>query len=190
MTDKKANLMIREYTRTLDEWMEAMQLPSGLRSQMKEAQIVLLPAGYCNCPEAFAHDALDFLNYCQQTNRLKAEICCTDDNFSQIEMCSVKISIGRIFALSTVTGTIFWNVFSCYIYDKLKEYAEQPVPAMETEKPEYMEEPECSFSIIITDAEGKHIEVEYDGPASEIEQVGKTIIQLTTADESRKDSQN
>ena len=103
MTDKKANLMIREYTRTLDEWIEAMQLPSGLRSQMKEAQIVLLPAGYCNCPEAFAHDALDFLNYCQQTNRLKAEICCTDDNFSQIEMCSVKISIGRIFALSTVT---------------------------------------------------------------------------------------
>lgn len=191
MADKKATLKVQEYNRSLNDWMEAMQLPSDLKAQIAKAQIVLLPAEYHDCPTAFANDAVDFLNYCQQKKLLAAEICCTDDNFSQLEMCSVKINLGRIFAgtkdfAKKGTIIIFWNVLSCYIYDKVKDFEVQPAPTAVIEKPAYMEHPECSFSVIVKDTDGKHIEVEYDGPVSEIEQVRKTIIQLTTPEEQEK----
>ncbi|MCM1313387.1 MAG: hypothetical protein NC206_10105 [Bacteroides sp.] len=190
MADKEENITIKEYTRSLGGWMEQMQLSADLKATVRDAQVVLLPAGYIDCPEAFAHDALDFLHYCQQAGTLKAEICCTDENFTQLELCSFKVNIGRILALSTVSGTIFWNLVSSYIYDKCKVYMEQTTTIEIPEQPEYMNGPECSFSVIITDATGKNIEVSYDGPASKIDKVGETIIKLTQPEVPSKDSLN
>lgn len=169
-------LVVKEYHKTLNDWCEEMALPDDLRQSVMSSQLVLIPEGYKDNPKAFTNYANDFYQYCKHIDNLSIEICCNDDDFTQFELCSVKVRLGKIISASSISGVILWSVVSGYIKDAIDsafrtEQAEEQV----VDSPSFQSEPECSFSVIICDSTGKYIEVKYDGPVSGMEEAGEQI---------------
>ena len=179
---EEPRLTIRDYNKTLEEWCKEMHLSVKTESSVMNAQIVLLPDGYKDCTTAFALSADDFYNYCKKSNLLSVEICCEDEDFTKLELCSSKLRLGKIFSTTTISGIIIWNLVSGYIKDTIDSaVVDKPVVEQVIEdKPTYMSEPECSFSIIVRDSTtGKYVEVKYDGPVSGIDEAGDQIKKIT-----------
>ena len=172
-------ITIHPYTKSIEEWMEDMVIPDGERGQIAEADVVVLPVGYRDCEQAFATSVYDFLMYARERGLFNIEVCCSEDGFSELELCSAKKRLGKFFLASTITGTIFWGVVSDYIYDQVKPILPQFIPIENVGTPHYLEAPEVSFSIVIPDSLGNKQEITYDGPVEGIDKVGEIIKTLT-----------
>lgn len=172
---KEDYIQISPYAKTIDQWMVEMKIPSELRTKISTSDVILLPVGYHNRPLAFANGAYEFMEYCIGQNKLNIEICCTDDDFTQIEMCSFQLRLGRYLLPSAVIGVIFWNLISNYIYDQVEHYLPQTNKEDIVDSKDFQSAPEVSFSIILPDANGHNKEIKYDGPLEGIEKVGDII---------------
>ena len=107
---KEDCIQISSYPKTIDQWMVEMNIPSELRTKISTSDVILLPVGYHNKPLAFANGAYEFMEYCIGQNKLSIEICCSDEDFTQIEMCSFQLRLGRYLLPSAIMGMIFWNL--------------------------------------------------------------------------------
>lgn len=174
-------ITIRPYMRSIVEWMEDMRIPAREREQIAEADVVVLPVGYRGCEQAFASSVYDFLEYVHERNSLHVEVCCRDEGFSVLELCSSKKRLGNFLLASTIMGTIFWSILSDYIYDQMKPFLPQFAPIENVETPQYLEPLEVSFSIVIPDSQGNKQEITYDGPVEGIEKVGEIIKTLSNS---------
>lgn len=173
---EEPRLVVREYNKTLKDWCVDMNLADNLVESVKKSQIVIIPDGYRDCPKVFTSYASDFYNYCKNIEGLSIEICCNDEDFTQVELCSVKVRLGKIIATSSISGVILWNVISCYIKDAIDTaLKDEPITEQVVEAPSFQSELECSFSVIINDSTGKSFEVKYDGPVSGMEEAGDQI---------------
>lgn len=173
---EEPHLVIQEYFKTLDDWCTEMELSDPIKQSVMSSQLVLIPEGFRDCPKAFTNYASDFYNYCKHANSVSIEICCNDEEFTQLELCSVKVRLGKIIATSSISGVIIWNIVSGYIKDVIDEAVKtEPVVEQVADVPSFQSEPECSFSVIIRDSTGKCIEVKYDGPVSGMEEAGEQI---------------
>lgn len=172
-------ITIRPYTKSIEEWMEDMEIPAGERGQIAGADVVAFPVGYRDCEQAFATSLFDFLAYARERDLFKIEVCCPEDGFTELELCSAKKRLGKFFLASTITGTIFWGVVSEYIYDQAKPILPQFSPIENVRTPQYLEAPEVSFSIVIPDSLGNKQEITYDGPVEGIDKMGEIIKTLT-----------
>ena len=181
-------ITIRPYSKSIEEWMEDMVIPEGERGQIAGADVVVLPAGYRDCEKAFATSVYDFLAYARERGLFNIEVCSPEDGFSEIELCSVKKRLGKFFLASTITGTIFWDVVSDYIYEQVKPILPQFTPIVNVETPQYREAPEVSFSIVIPDSLGNKQEITYDGPVEGIDKVGEIIKTLTNSNGSESNT--
>lgn len=169
------HLTIQEYHKTLDEWCEEMSVSETVKQSVMSSQLVLLPMGYRDCPKAFTSYTGDFYNYCKRIG-LSIEICCNEEDYQQLELCSVKVRLGKILAPSAISGVLIWNIVSGYIKESIDTIVKDEVATEQVvETPAYQSEPECSFSVIINDTTGKQIEVKYDGPVSGMEEAGDQI---------------
>lgn len=172
---EEPHLIIQEYHKTLDEWCEDMVLPDATKQSVISSQLVLLPWGYRDSPKAFTSYTIDFYNYCKR-NGMNIEICCNDEDFSQLELCSVKVRLGRILAPSAISGVLIWNIVSGYIKEAIDTIVKDEVKVEKViEPPAFQSEPECSFSVIVRDTTGNYIEVKYNGPVSGMEEAGNQI---------------
>lgn len=172
-------ITICPYTKSIEEWMEDMVIPDEERGQIAGADVVVLPFVYRDCEPAFATSVYDFLVYAHERGLFNIEVCCPEDGFSELELCSAKKRLGNYLLASTITGTIFWNVVSDYIYEQMKPILPQIAPIEAVERPQFLEVPEVSFSIIIPDSLGNKQEITYDGPVEGIDKVGDIIKTLT-----------
>jgi hypothetical protein len=172
-------IQISQYTKTIDQWMVEMNIPSDLREKIATSDVILLPVDYHNKSMAFANGAYEFMEYCIGQNKLNFDICCTDDEFTQIEMCSFQLRLGRYFLSSGAIGVIFWNMISNYIYSQVEHYLPQTNKEEIVDTKESQSAPEVSFSIIFPDANGLNKEIKYDGPLEGIEKVGELIKSMT-----------
>lgn len=173
-------LEIREYSKTIEDWCNEMNVSEELKASVLNAQLVLIPAGFENCPTAFSYYATDFYVYCKQINDLTVEICCEEENFTQLELCSFKVRLGKLISPATISGVILWNVISGYIKDVIDANMTNGSPEESvTDKPAFQSEPECSFSVVVRDSTGKYIEVNYDGPVFGMEEAGNQIKKIT-----------
>lgn len=173
---EEPRLEVREYRKTIDDWCREMHLSDDLIASVMKSQLVLIPVGYRDCPEAFTSYTSDFYNYCKHIEGVSIEICCNEEDFTQLELCSVKVRLGKIFAPSTISGVIIWSLVSGYIKDAIDTVAKsEPVVEQVVETPSFQSEPECSFSVIIRDTTGRYMEVKYDGPVSGMEEAGDQI---------------
>lgn len=179
METNRRHIKIRPYTKSIEEWMEDMVIPAEERGQIAGADVVVLPVGYRDCEQAFATSVYDFLAYAREQGLFQIEVCCTEEGFTELELCSVKKRLGKFLLASSITGTIFWNVVSDYIYDQVKPILPQIAPVESVETPKYFEATVVSFSIIIPDSQGNKQEVIYDGPVEGIDKVGVIIKTLT-----------
>lgn len=172
---EEPHLTIQEYHKTLEGWCEEMSVSETIKQSVMSSQLVLLPMGYRDRPKAFTSYTGDFYNYCKR-NGLSIEICCNDEEYQQLELCSVKIRLGKILAPSAISGVLIWNIVSGYIKESIDTIIKDEVATEQVvETPAYQSEPECSFSVIINDTTGKQIEVKYDGPVSGMEEAGDQI---------------
>lgn len=179
-------LIVREYNRTLEDWCLEMNLSVELEAAVMDSQLVLIPDGYRDCPMAFTNYASDFYSYCKHINGLRVEICCEEEDFTQLEFCSFKIRLGKIISPATISGVILWNVISGYVKDAADSVLkDEPKTEQQTSEPPFQSEPECSFSVIVRDTNNKYIEVKYDGPVSGMDEAGDQIIKI--AGDGRKD---
>lgn len=179
MSKRSDYLEIHPYTKSIEEWMDDMLIPEEERGQIKGADVVALPVGYNGCEKSFASSTLDFIAYARQQGLFNVEICCPEYDFTNLELCSVKIRLGKFQLATAITGTIFWGVVSSYIYDLVKPLLPQITPIEHVESPRFHDAPEVSFSIVIPDSLGNKQEIIYDGPVEGIDKVGEVIKTLT-----------
>lgn len=178
---EEPRLVVREYGKTLKEWCKEMNISKELEVAVFNAQLVIIPEGYMDCPKSFTNYAADFYSYCKQHGVLNVEICCEDEDFTQVELCSLKLRLGKLIAPSSIAGAIIWSVVGGYIKDTLDTIVKNEVSAEQnTYIPSFQSEPECSFSVIIKDSTGMYIEVKYDGPVSGIDEAGEQIKRITS----------
>ena len=173
-TVEESRLVIQEYFKTLDDWCTEMELSDTIKQSVMSSQLVLIPEGFRDCPKAFTNYTSDFYNYCKHINSVSIEICCNDEEFTQLKLCSVKVRLGKIISTSSISGVIIWNLVSGYIKDVI-DVKTEPVAEQVADAPSFQSELECSFSVIIRDSTGKCIEVKYDGPVSGMEEAGEQI---------------
>lgn len=172
---EEPHIITLDYHKTLEEWCEEMSLSETIKQSVMSSQLVLLPMGYRDSPMAFSIHTSDFSNYCKNRG-LRIEICCNEDEFTQLELCSVKVRLGKILAPSAISGVIIWNIVSGYIKESIDTIVKDEVATDQVvETPAFQAEPECSFSVILRDTTGKYIEVKYDGPISGMEEAGNQI---------------
>lgn len=186
------NLQIKPYSISIEQWLNIMDIPPAMRQQIVGADVIALPAGYSNNEKAFAISLYDFMAFVNEKGLLKMEICCTDNQFMVIELCSLKTRLGKFFIPTTIAGVLFWGVLTNYIYDQAKPFLPNITNIEEVETPKFQEAPEVSFSIIMPDSSGNMTEVEYDGPVEGIDKVGEIIKTLTdsNANDDTKQSEN
>ena len=184
MVDNNNHITIRPYMKSIEEWMEDMMIPIGDREQITVADVVVLPIEYRECKHAFATSVYDFMAYARERGLFNIEVCCSDDGFSELELCSAKTRLGKFFLSSTITGAIFWGVLSNYVYDQVEPILPQITPIEVVDTPPFLEAPEVSFSIVIPDSLGNKQEIIYDGPVEGIDKVGEIIKTLTYGNES------
>lgn len=176
---EKPRLVVCEYGKTLKDWCKEMNISKELEVSVFNAQLVIIPEGYMDCPKSFTNYAADFYSYCKQHGVLNVEICCEDEDFTQVELCSLKLRLGKLIAPSSIAGAIIWSVVGGYIKDALDPIIKNEVVAeQDADIPSFQSEPECSFSVIIKDSTGMYIEVKYDGPISGIDEAGEQIIKI------------
>lgn len=169
------HLTIQECNKTLEGWCEEMSVSETIKQSVMSSQLVLLPMGYRDSPMAFTNHTIDFYSYCKHKG-LSIEICCNEEEFTQLELCSFKVRLGKILAPSTISGILIWNIVSGYIKESIDTIVKDEVATEQVvDTPAYQSEPECSFSVIISDTTGKYIEVKYDGPVSGMEKAGDQI---------------
>lgn len=181
-------ITVRPYIKSLEEWMDDMEIPAEERGQIAGADVLVLPVGYRDFERAFASSVYDFMAYAHERGLLHIEVCCPEDGFSELELCSAKTRLGKFFLPSVITGTIFWGILSDYIYDQVKPILPQITPVEFVEMPKFLNSPEVSFSIVIPDSLGNKQEITYDGPVEGIEKVGEIIKSLTNGDGSKQDT--
>lgn len=181
-------ITIRPYIKSLEEWMDDMEIPAEERGQIAGADVLVLPVGYRDFEQAFDSSVYDFMAYVHERGLLHIEVCCPEDGFSELELCSAKTRLGKFFLPSVITGTIFWGILSDYIYDQVKPILPQITPVEVVEMPKFLNSPEVSFSIVIPDSLGNKQEITYDGPVEGIEKVGEIIKSLTNGDGSKQDT--
>lgn len=125
---------------------------------------VVLPERYRDCEQSFASLAYDFIAYARERGLFNIEVCCPEGCFMELELCSVKKRLGRFFLASSITGTLFWGVMSEYIYDQIKTILPQVAPVEAVERPQFLDAPEVSFSIVIPDSLENRQEITYEAP--------------------------
>ena len=166
---------------SIEQYMNFMGIPPSMRPQIVGADVIALPAGYVDNEKAFAVSLYDFMAYVNEQGSLKMEICCTDDQFSVVELCSLKTRLGKFFLPSVITGVLFWNILSNYIYDQIKPVLPNFNPIESVETPQFLDAPEVSFSIVMPDSTGNMTEIEYDGPVEGVEKVGDIVKTLANS---------
>lgn len=172
---EEPHLTIQEYNKTLEIWCEEMSVSDDIKQSVMSSQLVLLPMGYRDSPMAFTNHTVDFYNYCKHKG-LSIEICCNEEEFTQLELCSFKVRLGKILAPSTISGILIWNIVSGYIKESIDTIVKDEVATEQVvETPAFQSEPDCSFSVIVRDTTGNYIEVKYDGPVSGMEEAGDQI---------------
>ena len=82
-------------------------IPAGERGQIAGADVVVLPFGYKDCEQAFTTSVYDFLAYARERSLFKIEVCCPEEGFTELELCSAKKRLGKFLLASTITGTIW-----------------------------------------------------------------------------------
>lgn len=164
------NIEIKESDITFESVYCAEYAPKD--EMLRQANCLILP--YKNFREGidycFSEYAQEVVEYSRTNPDIKMDIVATDDNYKVIELHSLLLSIGIFVATSVVTPIVV-NVISSYVYDKIKELHEKK------------ENVEVRVTFISVNADGTSKQINYDGPANQLETVVDQIKALSGENE-------
>ena len=168
------NLIVKNTTRSREEWMEIAGLPEDLKASVMAADVLIVPSMVADSPKAFMVGTMDIYAILKARLGDRMEICVADDDYEEIELNSRALRLGR-FCVKEVALPLFLSVLGAYVYDRVKE----PEPVEVTvEMPEYQQPATVSFTIAVEDSMGKKKEFQYEGPAADYKAVAAEIEKL------------
>lgn len=168
------NLIVKDTTRSREEWMEIAGLPEDLKASVMAADVLIVPSMMADSPKAFMVGTMDLYAIIKSQLGDKMEICIADDDYEEIELNSRILRLGR-FLVKQVTLPLFLSVLGAYIYDRIKE--PEPID-VKVELPAYQQSATVSFTIAVEDSLGKKKEFQYEGPAADYKAVAAEIEKL------------
>ncbi len=168
------NLIVKDTTRSREEWMEIAGLPEDLKASVMAADVLIVPSMMADSPKAFMVGTMDLYAIIKSQLGDKMEICIADDDYEEIELNSRTLRLGR-FLVKQVTLPLFLSVLGAYIYDRIKE--PEPID-VKVELPAYQQSATVSFTIAVEDSLGKKKEFQYEGPAADYKAVAAEIEKL------------
>lgn len=168
------NLIVKDTTRSREEWMEIAGLPEDLKASVMAADVLIVPSMMPAQPKAFMEGTMDLYAVLKTLMGDKIEICIADDDYEEIELNSRILRLGR-FCVKKVVLPVFLGVLSAYIYDRIKE--PEPIE-VSVVLPEYQQPATVSFTIEVEDTLGKKKEFQYEGPAADYKEIAAEIERL------------
>lgn len=168
------NLIMKDTTRSREEWMEIAGLPEDMKAGVMAADVLIVPSMMADSPKAFMVGTMDLYAILKAQLGDKMEICIADDDYEEIELNSRTLRLGR-FLVKQVTLPLFLSVLGAYIYDRIKE--PEPID-VKVELPAYQQPATVSFTIAVEDSLGKKKEFQYEGPAADYKEVAAEIAKL------------
>ena len=168
------NLIVKDSSRSREEWMEIAGLPEDLKASVMAADVLIVPSMMADSPKAFMVGTMDLYAVIKAQLGDKMEICIADNDYEEIELNSRTLRLGRFVVLS-VALPFFLNIIGNYVYDRIKE-----LKSTETgiDVPEYQQPATISFTIAVEDSMGKKKEFQYEGPAADYKAVAAEIEKL------------
>jgi len=198
MFDEKDIFEIKNSNENFETWISKEFIPNEIKENLKKASILLIPTlGFRdNEKPNFPVGTTELFEYFKRNSpaEVTVDICIGDNLYSELGLYSNYKRLGN-FLVSTVALSIFLNILSSYIYDKMikVEDSKPPIqiinnidnsvhidtePEKKVTKPpkKFMESPKVKFSITVVDSTtGKSKDFHYEGPAKDVEKVTKEI---------------
>lgn len=168
------NLIVKDTTRSREEWMEIAGLPDDMKESVMAAEVLIVPSMMIDCPKAFMVGTMDLYAILKAQLGDRMEICIADDDYEEIELNSRTLRLGRFVVLS-VALPLFLNIIGNYIYDRITE---PKTIETDVDLPEYQQPATVNFTIAVEDSLGKKKEFQYEGSAADYKEVAAEIEKL------------
>lgn len=187
-------LTIIDTNETFESWLNKDFVPEDLRKLLSNASILVVPFENLRDtpnPLLFPIGTEDILRYFKEKlpQGQIIDICITDEDYQEFAFYSDYKRLGNFVVKSFVIAA-FVNILSAYVYDKfIKEDESKPhiqiidkstyttinnhISTLTDKK--YLEPTHIKFSVTVVDSFGKSKNIIYEGPASEIDTVLKSL---------------
>ncbi len=117
----------------------------------------------------FSEQAKEILRFLENSNQIKVDVPCSDEDFKEIELHDAVFDLG-IFLLTSAVLPVFLNLISSYLYDKIKKRGKD-AKAVETK-----------IEINVEKDKNKTIKFKYKGSAKGFVDSLKEIEKITKDD--------
>lgn len=187
-------LTITNSTETFESWLEKSFITEDLRDTLLKASILIVPFENLrdsSNPLMFPIGTENILNFFKEKlpEGQLIDICISDELYQEFAFYSDYKRLGN-FIVKSVAIPVFVGVMYTYVYDKfIKE--DETKPQIEiidnsthtttnnhistlTDK-KYLEPTHIKFSVTIVDTVGNSKNISYEGPATDIDSVLKTL---------------
>ena len=187
-------LTINDSNDNFETWLNKEFVTADLKKLLTDKSILLIP--YENLrdtpnPLMFPIGTDNILRFFKQNlpENLTIDICILDEDYQEFAFYSNYKRLGN-FLVKSVAITVFVNILSAYVYDKyIKEDVTKPqIQIIDkstnttinnhisnlTDK-KYLEPTHIKFSVTVVDSVGKSKNISYEGPASDIDSVLKSL---------------
>jgi len=187
-------LTIIDTNETFESWLNKDFITEDLRKLLSNASILIVPFENLRDtpnPLLFPIGTEDILRYFKEKlpQGQIIDICITDEDYQEFAFYSDYKRLGNFIVKSFVIAA-FVNILSAYVYDKfIKEDDSKPqiqiidksthttinnhISTLTDKK--YLEPTHIKFSVTVVDSFGKSKNISYEGPASEIDTVLKSL---------------
>lgn len=187
-------LTINDTNENFETWLNKEFVTGDLKKLLIDKSILIIPfENLRDTPNPFmfpigTENVLRYFKENLPENQM-IDICITDEDYQEFAFYSDYKRLGN-FLVKSVAIVIFVNVLSAYIYDQfIKEDETKPnIQIIDkstnitinkhisnlTDK-KYLEPTHIKFSVTVVDSVGKSKNISYEGPASEIDSVLKSL---------------
>lgn len=187
-------LTITNTTETFDSWLEKDFLDDGLKEILTNASILIVPFENlrdAENPLMFPIGTENILRYF--TEKLPPEysidICISDELYQEFAFYSDYKRLGN-FVIKSVAIPVFVSIMSAYIYDEFikKDNSKPKIEIIDNSvvnnsnnhistlaNKKYLEPTHIKFSVTIADTIGGSKNISYEGPASDVDTVLKSL---------------
>jgi hypothetical protein len=187
-------LTINETNENFETWLNREFVTPDLKNLLSDKSILLIPFENLRDtpnPLMFPIGTENVLRYFKNNlpENQTIDICISDEDYQEFAFYSDYKRLGN-FLVKSVALVVFVNVLSSYVYDQyIKEDDTKPqIQIIDkstnttinnhisnlTDK-KYLEPTHIKFSVTVVDSLGKSKNISYEGPASEIDSVLKSL---------------
>lgn len=176
---------------SFEGWINKEYIPENLKQPLSLASIMILPEENLRDFERplFPVATEEVLRYFKQhlPRGIMIDICISDAGYQEFAFYSDYKRIGK-FLVKTIALPVFASILSKYVYDNFIRADESKPQTVIIDKStnvdidvsilsdkKYLEPTSIKFSIILVDSTGNSKEIQYEGPAKEMETVLETL---------------